>query len=80
MSQLEQFMTASPLPPSRNRRTWGKFLAAIIALGLLVGMIAAAFVLLRGNSDSNDYAGSGTGQAVVVVGRGDTITEIGQKL
>lgn len=80
MSQLEPFMTASPLPPSRHRRTWGKFVAAIIAIGLLFGMVAAAFVLQRGNGDANDYAGSGSGEAVVVVGRGDTLTEIGQKL
>jgi len=80
VSQLEQFMTASPLPPSRHRRTWGKFLAAVIAIGLLVGMIGAAFILLRGNSDPNDYSGSGSGEAVVVVARGDTLTEIGEKL
>jgi UPF0755 protein len=80
VSQLEPFMTSSPLPPSRHRRTWGKFLAAIIAIGLFFGMVGAAFVLLRGNSDPNDYSGSGTGAAVIVVGRGDTITEIGQKL
>jgi UPF0755 protein len=80
MSQLEQFMASSPLPPSQNRRTWGKFLAAVISVGLLVGMVGAAFVLLRGNSDATDYAGSGTGQAVVVVARGDTLTEIGEKL
>lgn len=80
MSQLEQFMTSSPLPPSRNRRTWGKFLAGVIAIGLFLGMIASAFVLLRGNTDTTDYSGSGTGQAVVVIGRGDTISEIGQKL
>lgn len=43
-------------------------------------MIGAAYLLLRGNSDPNDFSGAGTGTAVVIVGRGDTLTEIGQKL
>ena len=43
-------------------------LAAIIALGLFLGMIASAFFLLRGSTDTTDYAGAGTGEAVVVVG------------
>jgi UPF0755 protein len=73
-------MTSSPLPPSRHRRTWGKFLAALVSVGLLVGMVAAAFVLLRGSADTGDYVGSGKGSAVVVVGRGDTLTAIGRKL
>jgi UPF0755 protein len=80
MSQLEPFMTSQGLPPSRHRRTWGKWLAGIIAFGLLLGMIGVAFVLLRGSQDSTDYSGRGTGEAVVVVARGDTLTEIGQKL
>jgi UPF0755 protein len=80
MSQLEPFMTTSPLPPSRHRRTWGKALAALVSIGLLVGMVVAAFVLLRGSNDTTDYAGAGTGSAVVVVSRGDTLTEIARKL
>ena len=80
MSQLEPFMTTNPLPPSQNRRTWGKVVAGLVVLGLFAGMIVAAFVLLKPSNDSTDYAGAGTGEAVVVVGRGDTLTEIGQKL
>jgi UPF0755 protein len=80
MSQLEQFMASSPLPPSRHRRTWGKAIAALVSIGVLLGMVAAAFVLLRGSNDTVDYSGDGTGTAVVVVSRGDTLTEIGQKL
>lgn len=80
MSQLEPFMTSQPLPPSKHRRTWGKALAALVSIGLLFGMVAAAFVLLRPSDETNDFSGQGKGKAVVVVSRGDTIAEIGTKL
>ncbi len=80
MSQLESVMTSGPLPPSRHHRTWGRRIAALISVGLVILMIGAAYLLLRGNSDVSDYSGGGTGTAVVVVANGDTLTEIGQKL
>jgi UPF0755 protein len=80
MSQLEPFMTSGSLPPSRHRRTWGRRIAALVSVGLLVGMVWIAALLLRGSGDSTDFVGAGTGEAVVVVARGDTLTEIGQKL
>ncbi len=80
MSQLEPFMTSKPLPPSRHRRTWGRRIAALVSIGLLVGMVAVAMALLRGPGDSSDYMGAGTGEAVIIVARGDTLTQIAQKL
>ena len=80
MSQLESVMTSGPLPPSRHRRTWGRRIAALLSLGVVLAMVAAAYLLLRGGSSENDFSGPGTGTAVVVVARGDTLTEIGQKL
>ena len=80
MSQLESVMTSDPLPPSRHRRTWGRRIAALVSIGLVLAMVAAAYVLLRGGGDANDFSGSGTDSAVVIVSRGDTLTEIGQKL
>lgn len=80
MSQLESVMTPGPLPPSRHRRTWGRRIAALVSVGIVILMVGSAYLLLKGNSDPNDFSGSGTGTAVVVVGRGDTLTEIGQKL
>ncbi len=80
MSQLEPFMSNQSLPPSRHRSTWGRRIAALISIGLAVGMIAFSVVLLRGPDESTDYAGGGSGEVVVIVARGDTLTEIGGKL
>lgn len=73
-------MTRGSLPPSRHRKTWGRRIAAVVSIGLVIVMVVSAFVLLRGPGDANDYAGAGTGEAVVIVSRGDTLTEIGEKL
>ena len=80
MSQLDTMMTPGPLPPSRHRRTWGRRLVALASVGILLAMVGAAFVLLRGSGETTDYAGPGTGETSVIVARGDTLTEIGRKL
>ncbi len=80
MSQLEPFMSTGDLPPSRNRSTWGRRIAALIAVGVALAMIGLSVLLLRGPDESTDYAGAGTGEVTVVVSRGDTLTEIGAKL
>lgn len=80
MSQLEPFMTAGQLPPSRHRRTWGRRIAALISVGIAALMILTSVVLLRGSGDTGDFAGAGSGEVTVVIARGDTITQIGTKL
>ncbi len=81
MSQLAPMMSSDPLPPSRNRSSWGKRIAALISVGLALAMIGASILLLRGPEPTADeYAGGGTGEVTVVVSSGDTLTEIGQKL
>ncbi len=80
MSQLEPFMTSGPLPPSHNRSTWGRRIAALISLGLAALMIGFSVYLVRGPDESTDYAGAGAGEVTVIVERGDTISEIGGKL
>ncbi|MBI1350752.1 MAG: endolytic transglycosylase MltG [Actinomycetales bacterium] len=80
MSQLGPMMTSGPLPPSRHRATWGKRIAALIAVGIALAMVGASILLIRGPEQAGDVAGVGTGDAVVVVSTGDTLTEIGQKL
>lgn len=80
MSQLEPFMSTGDLPPSRNRSTWGRRIAALIAVGVALTMIGISVLLLRGPDETTDYAGAGTGEVTVVVSRGDTLTEIGAKL
>jgi UPF0755 protein len=80
MSQLAPMMSSGPLPPSRNRSSWGKRIAALIAVGIALSMIGLSVLLLRGPDESTDFAGGGSGEVVVVVSAGDTLTEIGQKL
>jgi UPF0755 protein len=80
MSQLEPLMSTGPLPPSRNRSTWGRRIAALISVGIALAMIGISVVLLRGPDETTDYAGAGTGEVTVIVSGGDTITEIGRKL
>ena len=48
MSQLEPFMSTGDLPPSRNRSTWGRRIAALIAVGVALAMIGVSVLLLRG--------------------------------
>jgi UPF0755 protein len=80
VSQLAPMMSSGPLPPSRNRSSWGKRIAGLISVAIALGMIGLAVLLLRGPDESTDYAGAGTGEVTVVVARGDTLTEIGAKL
>jgi UPF0755 protein len=80
VSQLEPFMSTGGLPPSRNRSTWGRRIAGLIAVGVALAMIGISVLLLRGPDETTDYAGAGTGEVTVVVSGGDTLTEIGAKL
>jgi UPF0755 protein len=73
-------MSSGPLPPSRNRSSWGKRIAALISVGIALAMIGASVLLLRGPDETTDYAGGGSGEVVVVVSPGDTLTEIGATL
>jgi UPF0755 protein len=80
MSQLGPMMTSGPLPPSRHRATWGKRIAALISIGVALAMVGLSVLLIRGPEETTEFAGAGTGEAVVVVSSGDTLTKIGQKL
>lgn len=80
MSQLAPMMSSGPLPPSRNRSSWAKRIAGLIAVGVALAMIGISILLLRGPDETTDYAGAGEGEVVVVVSSGDTLTEIGKKL
>lgn len=80
MTNLDSMLRSDPLPPSRHRRTWGRRIAAVLALGAVVAATVGAVLLLRGPDETVDFAGAGQGEAVVVVERGDTLSEIGAKL
>jgi UPF0755 protein len=80
VSQLNVMMTDGPLPPSRHRGTWGRRIVAVLTVALVVLAAWFAVSLLKGPSEETDYAGDGSGETSVVISRGDTLTEIGQKL
>jgi len=80
MSQLAPMMSSGPLPPSRNRSSWGKRIAGLIAVAIALGMIGVSVLLVRGPDETTDFAGSGTGEVTVVVSSGDTLTQIGRTL
>ena len=80
MSQLAPMMSSGPLPPSRNRSSWGKRIAGLIAVAIALGMIGVSVLLVRGPDESTDFAGAGTGEVTVVVSSGDTLTKIGRTL
>lgn len=80
MSQLAPMMSSGPLPPSRNRSSWGKRIAGLIAVAIALGMIGVSVLLVRGPDESTDFAGAGTGEVTIVVSSGDTLTKIGRTL
>lgn len=80
MSQLEPMLSDGPLPPSRHRRSWPKLISGLVALALAAGLIGLSVQFLRGTGEEVTVTEGGQGEAVVVVARGDTLTQIGRKL
>lgn len=80
MSQLQPFMTDGPLPPSPNRASPWRKVAALVSALVVVAAIGSAVFLVRSPAATEDFAGTGTGEVAITVARGDTITEIGRAL
>ena len=80
MTQLDDMFTEAPLPPSRNRGAAGKRISGLVIVALVAAMVFIAWRLLSGGSSPTDYPGPGTGEVTIVVGRGDSLTEIGRTL
>lgn len=80
MSQLAPLMSSGPLPPSRHRSSWVKWVVGLVAVAIAGGMIAFSASIFRGGAEPEEYTGSGQGEVVVVVARGDTLSEIARKL
>lgn len=81
VSQLDQFLSTEPLPPSPNRRAPGRTVALIALLGMFVAiLIAGSVVFVQGMQGETDYSGSGSGEVTVIVQRGDTLRQIGERL
>lgn len=80
MSQLETFMTSADLPPSRHR---GSVASRIVAVVLVMAFALLAFALYRWASASlevDDYPGAGSGEVVITVNRGESLTKIARTL
>jgi len=81
VSQLESMLSPGKLPPSRHRRSWAKWIAGLVTVALAVAMIGYSVTLLRGSPASEEeFSGSGVGEVVVIIERGDTLTRIARKL
>ncbi len=81
MSQLETMLSPGRLPPSRHRRSWTKWIVGIVTVALAVGMIGYSVTLLRGSSTpEEEFVGTGVGEVVVIIERGDTLTRIATRL
>ena len=81
MSQLESMLSPGTLPPSRHRRSWAKWVAGLVTVALAAAMIGYSVTLLRGTSEpETEFVGDGVGEVVVVIERGDTLTQIGSSL
>lgn len=81
MSQLDQFLSTEPLPPSRNRRAPGRTVALVVLIGIIGALLVAGSVLfVQGMAGDSDYPGPGSGEVTVVVQRGDSLRQIGERL
>lgn len=80
MSQLQPFMSDGPLPPSANRASPWRKVAALVSALVVIAAIGSAFYFIRSPAPTEDFAGAGTGETTITVARGDTITQIGRVL
>lgn len=80
MSQLDQFLTDGPLPPSANRRSPWRLITALAAVLVLLAAVGSLFLVNRSEQTAADFTGPGSGTVEIVVARGDTLTQIGRTL
>ena len=80
MTFIDEVLSGEQLPPSRNANSWSK--RVVVGAGFIAALaiVYGIYSLLGGGSESNDYAGSGSGSVSVNVSRGDSLTEIGSTL
>jgi UPF0755 protein len=77
---IDEVLSGDRLPPSRNANSWSKRVVVGAALIAVFAIIYGIYSLLGGSSESNDYAGPGSGSVEVTVNRGDSLTQIGSTL
>ena len=76
---------ARPSAPARRakRRGPGRLLAVLVVLLLTAGLAGGGYVAVKkvfGGSSAEDYAGEGTGEAVVQIMPGDVAGDVGARL
>ncbi len=80
MSQLDAMLSSDELPPSRNRRSWARRIVLVLILLVVIALGYGAYRAIAGHSANADYVGSGTESVEIVVGRGDSLTQIARTL
>lgn len=80
MSQVHQFLSDGPLPPSPSRSNPAKWIALVVAVVAFVGLAGLAFLSFRSSAVSDDFVGPGSGEVVIQVDRGDSLSAIGRTL
>jgi UPF0755 protein len=81
MTQFHELMVSEEqLKPSRNKRSRVRavvlFVSAVVALAVIVGVVG----IVRDLMSNPSFTGEGTGSVQVTVEKGDTLSEIGQRL
>ncbi|CAB5024582.1 MAG: endolytic transglycosylase MltG [Actinobacteria bacterium] len=80
MSQLESFLSSEPLPPSRHRRSVLRRVVAVLLVVIVAVLAVALYRWVSTSLEVDDYPGSGTGEVVITVSRGDSLTQIARTL
>ena len=80
MSQLNMMMSRDPLGASPNKSSKARRIVAALFLVATLLFITYAFISFRGATTPTDYVGLGSGEVVVVVSRGDSLTSIAESL
>ena len=85
MTHMDEFFDdEDDLPPSRNASSWARRITGIAVLLAIAALAWGTWSFISGmgggSTAETDYAGEGIGEVQIVVGRGDTLTAIGQTL
>jgi UPF0755 protein len=80
MTTLNELFSEEPLPPSRHSKTLGRRVVVLALLAGVAALAAGVFFALSSGSEPNDYEGEGSGSVTIVVGRGESLTSIGETL
>ncbi len=84
MTELLELDDPEPRPPRRRRKSRvGRVLAVLFVLALLAALVAGAVLAgqkLLSNKPARDYAGAGTGEAVIQVQPGQTAGDVADTL